>query len=86
MVAFTALVAVAPRLRIAYPILLVLGGLVLGFLPGVPTIRLPPDAVLFGALPPLLYSAAFFTSLRDLRADRRPNRAAVDRPGRDDQR
>jgi monovalent cation/hydrogen antiporter len=72
LVAFTALLAVAPRLRIPYPILLVLGGLVLGFLPGIPTIRLPPDAVLFGVLPPLLYSAAFFTSLRDLRANRRP--------------
>jgi len=72
LVASTALLVVAPRLRIPYPILLVLGGLVLGFIPGIPTIRLPPDAVLFGVLPPLLYSAAFFTSLRDLRANRRP--------------
>jgi CPA1 family monovalent cation:H+ antiporter len=72
LLAFTALVAMAPRVRIPYPILLVLGGLVLGFLPGIPTIVLPPDAVLFGVLPPLLYSAAFFTSLRDLRANRRP--------------
>ena len=70
--ASTALLVVAPRVRIPYPILLVLGGLVLGFIPGIPTIRLPPDAVLFGVLPPLLYSAAFFTSLRDLRANRRP--------------
>ena len=49
-----------------YPILLVLGGLALGFAPGMPEIQIPPQVVLFGILPPLLYSAAFFTSLRDL--------------------
>ena len=68
----TALTALAPALRVPYPILLVLGGLALGFLPGVPELTLPPELVLVGVLPPLLYSAAFFTSLRDLRADFRP--------------
>ena len=72
LLAFTALLAASPRLRVPYPILLVLGGLALGFAPGVPTITLPPQVVLFGVLPPLLYSAAFFTSLRDLRANKRP--------------
>ena len=72
LVAFTALLAAAPRLRVPYPILLVLGGLALGFAPGVPEIQIPPQVVLFGILPPLLYSAAFFTSLRDLRANKRP--------------
>ena len=72
LVAFTALVAVAPRLHVPYPILLVLGGLALGFAPGVPKIQVPPQVVLIGVLPPLLYSAAFFTSLRDLRANKRP--------------
>ena len=72
LVAFTALLALAPRLRIPYPILLVLGGLAVSLIPGVPTIHLPPQVVLFGVLPPLLYSGAFFTSLRDLRANRRP--------------
>jgi CPA1 family monovalent cation:H+ antiporter len=72
LLAFTALLAAAPRLRIPYPILLVLGGLGLGLMPGVPTIQVPPQVVLVGVLPPLLYSAAFFTSLRDLRANRRP--------------
>ncbi len=72
LVAFTALLAAAPRLHIPYPILLVLGGLAVGFVPGVPTIQVPPQVVLIGVLPPLLYSAAFFTSLRDLRANRRP--------------
>ncbi len=61
-----------PRLRVPYPILLVLGGLVLGFVPGMPELQLPPDLVLVGVLPPLLYGAAFFTSLRDLRANKRP--------------
>jgi CPA1 family monovalent cation:H+ antiporter len=66
------LLLAADRLRIPYPILLVVGGLVLGFAPGVPTVTLPPDAVLFGILPPLLYSAAFNTGLRELRRNLRP--------------
>jgi monovalent cation/hydrogen antiporter len=70
--AVAALMALAPTLRIPYPILLVVGGLVLGFIPGVPKLVLPPDLVLVGVLPPLLYSAGFFTSLRDLRANVRP--------------
>jgi monovalent cation/hydrogen antiporter len=68
----TALVTLAPALRVPYPILLVIGGLALGFIPGVPELSLPPELVLVGVLPPLLYSAAFFTSLRDLRAKFRP--------------
>src|ERR671936_1691580 len=67
--AIAALTALAPTLRIPYPILLVVGGLALGFIPGVPELTLPPDLVLVGVLPPLLYSAGFFTSLRDVRAN-----------------
>src|ERR671934_318095 len=67
-----ALVALAPTFRIPYPILLVLGGLVLGFMPGLPNLQLPPDIVLVAILPPLLYYSAFSTSLRDLRANARP--------------
>jgi Na+/H+ antiporter len=70
--ATSALLALAPRVRIPYPILLVLGGLALGFVPGIPNFELPPELVLVGVLPPLLYSSAFFTSLRDLRANARP--------------
>jgi Na+/H+ antiporter len=65
------LVAAAAR-RLPPAILLVCGGLVLGFLPGVPQLTLPPDLVLVAILPPLLYSSAFFTGLRDLRANLRP--------------
>jgi monovalent cation/hydrogen antiporter len=67
--AVAALLALAPTLRIPYPILLVLGGLAIGVLPGMPELELEPELVFFGVLPPLLYSAAFFTSLRDLRAN-----------------
>ena len=68
-VAVAALSALARVISIPYPILLVVAGLVLGFVPGVPEIELPPELVLAFFLPPLLYSAAFFSSLRDLRAD-----------------
>jgi CPA1 family monovalent cation:H+ antiporter len=67
LLALAALLVLAPVLRTPYPILLVLGGLALGFVPGIPQITLPPDLVLVAILPPLLYSAAFYTSLRDLR-------------------
>jgi monovalent cation/hydrogen antiporter len=66
------LLALAPLLRVPYPILLVLGGLALGFVPGMPHVVLRPDVVLVAILPPLLYSSAFFTSLRDLRRNIRP--------------
>ncbi len=70
--AVATLLAVAPALRIPYPILLVIGGLALGVVPGLPELELEPELVFFGVLPPLLYSAAFFTSLRDLRASAKP--------------
>ena len=49
------LVAIARRANIAYPIVLVVAGLVLGFIPGLPPIVLDPNLVLFIFLPPLLY-------------------------------
>ncbi len=70
--AAAALLATAQLVRVPYPILLVLGGLGLGFAPGVPQVELPPDLVLVAILPPLLYGSAFFTSLRELRANVRP--------------
>jgi CPA1 family monovalent cation:H+ antiporter len=72
LIALGALLALSPTLRLPLPILLVLGGVVLGFVPGLPHVSLPPDVVLVAVLPPLLYSGAFFTSLRDLRTNRRP--------------
>jgi CPA1 family monovalent cation:H+ antiporter len=70
--AVAVLMALAPTLRVPYPILLVLGGLAMGFVPGVPELTLPPQVVLVGVLPPLLYASAFFTGLRDLRQNVKP--------------
>ena len=70
--AVAAMLAIAPTLHIPYPILLVLGGLLIGIAPGMPEFELDPQLVFFGVLPPLLYGSAFFTSLRDLRAQARP--------------
>ena len=67
-----ALLFLAPTSRVPYPILMVVGGLVLSFVPGLPDFELPPELVLVAFLPPLLYAAAFFTSLRDLRANWQP--------------
>ena len=55
LVATIPLVAVARRANISYPIVLVLGGLLLGFLPALPPIQLDPNLVLLIFLPPLLY-------------------------------
>ena len=54
-----------------YPIPLVIGGLLLGLIPGMPSITLNPDLVLLIFLPPLLYSSSFFYDLRSLRTDAR---------------
>ncbi len=57
--------ALARRLAIPYPIVLVIGGLLLSFIPGIPRVTLNPDLVFFVILPPLLYSAAWLTSWRE---------------------
>jgi Na+/H+ antiporter len=63
--------ALANWLKVPYPIPLVLGGLVIGLIPGMPEIHLEPDLVLLVFLPPLLYQSAFFYDLRALRDDAR---------------
>src|ERR687895_1950029 len=68
LVAVAALVTVARILRVPAPIVLVLGGLLLALFPGVPRIELAPELVFLLFLPPLLYIAAFNTSILDLRA------------------
>ena len=67
-----ALAVLANLINVPYPITLVLGGVAIGLMPGMPSVELDPDIVLLIFLPPLLYGAAFFTSLRDLRANARP--------------
>ena len=72
LISAAALLILAGPLRIPYPILLVLGGLLLGFGPGVPKLTMPPELVLVGILPPLLYVQAYSTGLRELRQNIRP--------------
>src|SRR5580704_7736851 len=66
------LAIVAKKVELPYPVLLVIGGLALGFVPGLPAVQLSPDIVFLFLLPPLLYPAAVFTSWRDFRANLRP--------------
>ncbi len=72
LIAVVVLAIIAPRLRIPYSISLVLGGLLLGFVPGLPRFTLDPDIVFLLFLPPLLSSSAWLTSWRDFRANLRP--------------
>jgi monovalent cation/hydrogen antiporter len=72
LVAIVILATLATRLRIPYAILLVLGGLFLGFVPGLPNITLNPELILVLFLPPLIYSSAWLTSWRAFRANLRP--------------
>lgn len=58
----TFLVMVGQKLKISYPIFLVLAGLIIGFIPGMPHIKIDPNLVFLLFLPPLLYEAAWFTS------------------------
>jgi monovalent cation/hydrogen antiporter len=69
LVAVAALATLAARLKVPYPILLVLGGSLLGFIPGLPQVKLDPDIVFLLFLPPLLYVSALFTSWRDFRTN-----------------
>ena len=62
----------ARRLPIPYPVLLVLIGLLVSLVPGLPSLRLDPNLVFLVFLPPVLWSAAYLTSWRDLRANVRP--------------
>ncbi|MBO9561380.1 MAG: Na+/H+ antiporter [Niastella sp.] len=66
------LTMLSEKLRISYPILLVIAGLGIGFIPGVPAITLEPDLVFIIFLPPLLYAAAWNTSWNDFWRFRRP--------------
>ncbi|HEX2914576.1 MAG TPA: Na+/H+ antiporter [Chloroflexia bacterium] len=66
------LLALANKLQVPYPVLLVIGGLAIGFIPGLPQVELSPDLVFLLFLPPLIQSAAFLTPIRDFKANLRP--------------
>ena len=72
LVVVVGLALMARRFHIPYPIFFVIGGTVLGFIPGLPQVRLNPDLIFLVVLPPLLFPAALFTSWRDFRANLRP--------------
>jgi Na+/H+ antiporter len=69
--------ALAGRFGVPEAIPLVLLGTAAGFVPAMPEIQLPPQVVLFGFLPPLVYHAAFFTAPREAKADAVPAMHAV---------
>lgn len=59
-------------LKVPYPIVFVLGGLLLAIIPGIPPVQLPPELVLAIALPPLLYGTGYYADPGALRSDLRP--------------
>ena len=59
--------ALARKLQTPYPIVLVIAGLLLSFVPGIPKVSLNPDVVFLVVLPPLLYFAAWVTSWREFK-------------------
>src|SRR5438309_2721434 len=69
LVAVAALALLARKLPVPYPILLVIGGLLLALIPGLPRVRLDPELVFVLFLPPLLYPAALFMRWRDFQAN-----------------
>ncbi|MEA2124299.1 MAG: monovalent cation/hydrogen antiporter [Solirubrobacteraceae bacterium] len=70
LVAAAGLVRLADLVRVPYPIVLVLGGLGIALIPGLPDLRLPPDVVFLVFLPPLLVAAGYYASPQELRAER----------------
>src|SRR5215212_6369019 len=71
LVAVAGLSALARRLSVPYPIVLVVGGALLGFVPGLPEVKLDPEVVLVVFLPPLLYGSSIYANFGDLRANLR---------------
>lgn len=70
--AISILTMLSGKLKIAYPIFLVISGLLISLIPGIPHISLQPDLVFLIFLPPLLYAAAWNTSWNDFWKFRRP--------------
>jgi CPA1 family monovalent cation:H+ antiporter len=66
------LATVARKIGIPYPVLLVMGGLALGFMPGLPPVQIAPEVVFLVFIPPLVYIAAAQVALRDIRSNLRP--------------
>jgi len=69
LVVVAVLVTISRRIRVPYPVLLLIGGLVVGLIPGIPRLELDPEIVFLVVLPPLLYGSAFLTPIRDFRSN-----------------
>src|SRR5258707_15186191 len=66
------LAVLAHKITLPYPIVLVLGGLALSFVPRLPAVNLNPEVLFYFILPALIYPAALFTSWRDFQGNLRP--------------
>ena len=71
LVAVAGLSVLARRLSVPYPIVLVIGGALFGFIPGLPEVKLDPEVVLVVFLPPLVYGASVYANFNDFRANLR---------------
>lgn len=60
------LIMLAQKIKVAYPVLLVLAGLGISFIPGTPIVEIEPELIFFIFLPPLLYEAAWNSSWKEL--------------------
>ncbi|MEN4762623.1 Na+/H+ antiporter [Chryseobacterium sp. C39-AII1] len=65
-VAIILLIMLANKIKVAYPVLLVIAGLLISFIPGIPTIKIDPELIFIIFLPPLLYEAAWAISWKEL--------------------
>ena len=66
------LIMIGQKLKISYPIFLVIGGLLISLIPGIPPVTLSPNLIFILFLPPLLYEAAWYTSWNDFFKAKRP--------------
>ena len=64
--AICVLIMVSQRIKVAYPIMLVLGGVAMSFIPGMPRFNINPDLIFLVFLPPILYEAAYYNSWKEL--------------------
>lgn len=68
----TALAEVTDKIKVPYPILLVVAGIGIGMIPGLPSLQINPEIVFLVFLPPVLYAAAWYTSWPDFKKAKRP--------------
>lgn len=66
------LIMLAQKVKISYPIFLVIAGLGISYIPGIPAMSIDPEVIFLIFLPPLLYEAAWYTSWNDFWRWRRP--------------